>query len=95
MRDESGTAKEPLQLPGKCHNVKFETFDSRVIFNLDKGMWSVLSGLRTDLRPGHNHHHRHTHEPTADTARMRLHAEDAYLHLLLSPTSGPRIHRRR
>jgi hypothetical protein len=61
----------------------------------DQSVRLVLLGLRPDLRPGHHNHHRHPHEPSADPEGVRLHPENAYLHLLLGLIRIPRPRRRR
>lgn len=48
-------------------------------------MWIVLSGLCLNLRTRDHYDDGYPHEQTPDAARMRVHAEDEDVHLLLGP----------
>lgn len=52
-------------------------------FFADKVIGSLWFGIGTHLCSGHGNDHRVTHESTASIARMRIHAKDADMHMLL------------
>lgn len=57
-------------------------------------MWRLLLGVRANVRTRHHNNNRHPHEPAADAARVRLHTEDTYVHVLLRAFGGACRYRR-